>query len=48
MRKLAVCVNFMNESYRSRIEKAAAGLGFTPVFYRDSSDGRLGEDAGAY
>ena len=48
MRKLAVCVNFMSEPYRSRIEKAAAELGFTPAFYRDSSDGRLGEDIGGY
>ena len=28
MRKLAVCVNFMSEPYRSRIEKAAAELNF--------------------
>ena len=33
MRKLAVCVNFMNDAYRRRIEAAARPLGFGVDFY---------------
>ena len=49
MRKIAVIVNFMNDSYRRRIDSAAENLGFH-VTYFDSSRGNdaLAADIGQY
>ena len=33
MRKLAVCVTFMNEKYRRQIDEAAAAAGFMAHYY---------------
>ena len=38
MRKLAVCVNFMDEKYRRRIDDAAAAAGFAAHYYNAQAE----------
>ena len=46
MRELAVCVGFMTEDYRRKIDNAAETLGFTVSYY--DSEMALSEDIGRY
>ncbi len=46
MRKLAVCITYMNETYRTRIDALAGELGFSVSYYDGPGD--IAGDIGAY